>query len=549
MKRTLSDTPTHLHPEFPGLVHHLATGQISRRSFFRAAARLGFSAAAAAAVTASMAGGMALMAQRALADTPQRGGRIRFATVDSSPADTLDPAIQNTFTDGIRSYIIYEKLTEVDPSGKVVPQLAKSWSSNPTATVWTFELRNNVTFHNGKTLTADDVVYTFNRALAKDTHSQGAVFFNDLDSVKADGPNRVVFTLKSANAEFATLGSMRWMGILPEGAKEFPKDAIGTGPWKVKEFNPGLTTLYVRNENYWRDGLPYIDEIEATGIGDESARLDALLSGEVDMVASINPKAVKRVNESDTAKALVVDGGAYTCFPMHSDMAPFNNIDVRTALKNSFDRKRFVDLAFDGLGAIGRDNPIPPFDPFFDKDVPVPGADPDKVKFHLKKAGAENYAFELHTSDANYGGSNAAVVAAQLMRESGVNVTIKKDPADSYWSAVHMKVPWCTSSWTVRPTAITRLEGGYITGAHYNEAFWSSPKVDQLVADSKKELDETKRAVLLSEAQRIVSEEGGTILPIFVPWIDAYSSKIKNLKGHPMMFLGMGQWSEVWIES
>jgi peptide/nickel transport system substrate-binding protein len=549
MKNRPSDASTHLHPDFPGLVHHLASGQISRRAFFRAAASLGFSAATAAALTATMTGGAALMAQRALADTPQKGGRLRIATVDSSPADRLDPATQDTFTDGIRSYIVFEKLTEIDPSGKVVPQLAESWSSDPTATVWTFELRKNVTFHNGKTLTADDVVYTFTRAINPDTHSQGAVFFKDLDNVKADGANRVVFPLKSPNAEFATLGSMRWLGILPTGAKDFPKDAIGTGPWKVKDFQPGLTTLYTRNENYWRNGLPYIDEIESTGIGDESARLDALLSGEVDMVESINPKAVGRVNQSDGAKALVVDGGAYTCFPMHSDQAPFNNLDVRQALKYSFDRKKFVDLAFDGLGAIGRDNPIPPSDPFFCKDVPIPTADPDKVKFHLKKAGAENYAFELHTSDANYGGANAAVVAVQLMRETGVNVTVKKDPADGYWSAVFMKVPWCTSSWTVRPTAITRIEGGYVTGAPYNEAFWSSPKVDQLVADAKKELDETKRAALLCEAQQIISAEGGTVLPVFVPWIDAYSTKVKNLKGHPMMFLGMGQWADVWLES
>jgi len=152
-------------------------------------------------------------------------------------------------------------------------------------------------------------------------------------------------------------------------------------------------------------------------------------------------------------------------------------------------------------------------------------------------------------SASDWACANAAVVAVQLMQESGLNVTVKKDPADGYWSAVFMKVPWCTSSWTVRPTAITRIEGGYVTGAPYNEAFWSSPKVDQLVADAKKELDETKRAALLCEAQQIISAEGGTILPIFVPWIDAYSTKVKNLKGHPMMFLGMGQWADVWLES
>lgn len=549
MKMKSPESIENLHSQLPDLVHRFATGQIGRRDFFRAAAGLGVSAAIAAAVTTSLTGGAVLSAGKAFADTPQKGGRLRVATTDASPADTVDPATQNDFTAAIRCYILYEKLTEIDPSGKLVPQLAESWSSDPAATVWTFELRKGVTFHNGKTLTAEDVIYTFNRVRDKETHSQAEVFFNDVAKISADGPNRVIFELKSANAEFPTLGSLRWVGILPEGSKEFPKDAIGTGPWKLKEFSPGLTTLFTRNENYWRNGLPYIDEIESIGIGDESARMNALLSGEIDLVSTVNPKAIKSIDESGVAKSLVVNGGAHVTFPMHSDMAPFSDINVRTALKHSFDRQKFIDVAFDGLGGIGRDNPVPSFDPYFCEDVPIPTADPEKVKFHLKKAGAENYAFELHTSDANYGGANAAVVLGELMKQNGVNVTVKKDPADSYWEAVHMKVPWCTSSWTVRPTAITRLEGGYVTGAFYNEAFWSSPKVDALIADAKKELDDSKRATLLCEAQQIVSAEGGTILPIFVPWVDAHSTKVKNLQGHPMLMLGMGLWSEVWLES
>jgi peptide/nickel transport system substrate-binding protein len=383
----------------------------------------------------------------------------------------------------------------------------------------------------------------------KKTNSNGAVFLTDIDTIATDGDLRVVFNLKSANAEFPARASLRQTGIMPEGASEFPKDAIGTGPWKVREFKPGLSTLYVRNENYWREGLPYIDEIESIGIGDESARLDALLSGEVDLIEGLNARAVKRVDASGVAKSLVVNGGAHCTFPMRADTAPFNDLNVRSALKIAFDRQKWIDLAFDGLGEIGRDHPIPSFDQFFCKDVPIPTADPEKVKFLLKKAGKEDFPFELHTSDSNYGGSNAAVVLGELMKQNGVNVTVKKDPADSYWSAVWMKVPWSASSWTVRPTAITRIEYGYLTNAPSNEAYWASPKLDQLIADAKKELDETKRAALLCDAQHIIAEQGGTILPLFTPWIDAYSTKVQGLKGHPFLFLGMAQWAEVWLDA
>lgn len=489
-----------------------------------------------------------LLSQRSAgAQTPKRGGRIRLATPDSSPADTLDPAKENTKTDILRCFFLYERLTDIDTDGKLVPMLATSWSSDEKATKWTFELRKDVIFHNGKPFTSADVVHTYTRALAKETKSAGAVFFSNVARVVADGPQRVVFELNSSNAEFSTTVSIRWLSIVQDGAQEFPKDAIGTGPWKVKEFKPGLGALFVRHDNYWRNGLPYIDEIESVGIGDLAARQNALLSGQVDVVSTIDPKVVRQFEASSAVKPLVITGSPYLVFPMQSDKPPFNNAEVRTAMKHAFDGKRFVELAFDGMGTPARDNPIAPYDAFFCSEPPVPAADPDKVKSLLKKAGLENYAFELHTSDAVTGGSNTAVVLGELMKQNGVNVTVKKTPADSYWSATYKKVPWFTSSWTGQPTAITRIEAGYLSTSPYNEAIWSSPKVDALIAQAKQELDEAKRKQMLCDAQTIISSEGGAIIPMFIPWVDAYSTKVKNLKAHPMMTCGMGQWADVWL--
>lgn len=480
--------------------------------------------------------------------TPKKGGRVRLATVDSTSADSLDPANTPTFTDIIRSYFVFEKLTEIDPAGNVVPQLATAWSSNADASVWTFELRQGVVFHNGKTLTPADVVYSYQRILKKETASQGINFLTALKTARADG-GKIVFELSEPYAEFPFIASMRWMAIVPEGSMTFPKDAIGTGPWKVADFQPGITALFTRNENYWRSGLPYIDEIESFGIGEESARLSALLSGDADIVQSISPKAVPVVEKSGTAKSWVVPGGAHPTFAMKADAAPFDNLDVRLALKHAFDRKQFIDVAFGGLGEIGRDNPVPHFDPNFSADVPVPTADGDKVKFHLKKAGMENATFELNSSDANYGGANAAVVLAELMKQNGANVTAKKNPSDSYWSAVYMKVPFFASSWTVRPTAITRIEGGYVKNTPYNEAFWWSEKVDSLIAQAKRELDAARRKEMLGEAQMIISTEGASIIPVFLPWIDAHSTKVRGLKDHPSLFCGSGQWTEAWLDA
>ena len=170
------------------------------------------------------------------------------------------------------------------------------------------------------------------------------------------------------------------------------------------------------------------------------------------------------------------------------------------------------------------------------------------MKFLLKKAGHENTAFELITADNALGGSNAAIVLGELMRENGVNVQVRRVPTDGYFTTVWKKVPWCASYWSGRPTAVGAFETAYVTGAADNEAAWSSPKLDSIVAQAKAERDEKKAAALLCEAQGILSVEGASIIPCFVPWLDAYSNRVKGLKGNPRASLGAGQWQSVWLD-
>jgi peptide/nickel transport system substrate-binding protein len=305
---------------------------------------------------------------------------------------------------------------------------------------------------------------------------------------------------------------------------------------------------FARHENYWVADRPYIDEIESIGIGDENARVSALLTGEVDLVQNLNAKLVKQVEASGVANAVVTVGTAHAAYPMRADTAPFDNEDVRTALKHAFDRQRFIDIAFDGYGGVGRDHPVPPQDPDFCQDVPLPTYDPDKVKFHLKRAGHENTVFEFNTSDAVYGGSNAAVVIGELMREAGVNVQVKRNPTDGYWDAIYMKAPWCASAWLGQPTATGILENGYHSQAKWNETFWNNSTFDNLIAAAKVELDDAKRRQILCDAQMLLSQHGSTLIPVFVPWLDGRSVRVKGFKGHPREALGGGQWQDVWLE-
>jgi len=478
----------------------------------------------------------------------ESGGRIRLATFDVSPGDLLDPQRQLSFSDAIRSYFVFEKLTEIGPNGELLPQLAKSWSADPEAKAWTFELEPGVKFHDGKPLTAADVAYSFRRVANEATASPGAVFAKNIAEIVTDGDDKVRVTLHSPDSEFPIVASIRYFAVVQDGTEDFTSSAVGTGPWKLSSFEPGISAVYVRNDDYRLEGLPHIAEIDSFGISDESARLNALLSGAADIIQGVNAKAVETVRATGSAEVLISQPGATATFPMRTDRAPFDNPNVRKALKLAFDRELFVKLAFDGIGVAGCDHPIPPGDPYYATELAVPTADKEEVIRLLTEAGHADTEFELHTSDSNYGGANAAVVLAELMGRNGVKVKVTRHPGDSYWSTIWMNVPWCASSWTVRPSAISRIESGYVTGAPQNEAFWSTPEVDQLVVEAKSELDTDKRRAILAKAQKLIAENGGTIVGAFVPWIDGYSTKVTGLEAHPILFGGSGLWGRVKIE-
>ena len=241
------------------LKRELLTQRLSRRDFVTGMIAMGFTAAAAH----PLAGDLITPARAA---EPKKGGRLRFAKNDASSADTLDPHKALSFTDITNNGLVYEKLTEFDADGKLTPWLAESFTANPDGTVWTFQLRKGVNFHNGKTMTSADVLYSFQRIMNPETASPGASALADVANVKADGADKVIFELKGTNAEFPYFLTTRTLCIVPDGTGAFPKDAIGTGPWKFKEFSSGLPSLFVRHDSYWMNGMPYIDELEGIGI-------------------------------------------------------------------------------------------------------------------------------------------------------------------------------------------------------------------------------------------------------------------------------------------
>lgn len=519
-------------------------GGLTRREFNAGMTALG--------VAATMAGMMGGAPRPASAQAmPKKGGRIRAAWDSTSAKDTLDPAKTLTSLDLGRATLTYNRLIEVAPDGKLRPGLAERWESNKTGDEWVLRLRPGVTFHNGRTLTAKDVIYSIRRVLDPNTASGARVQLADIDgnALKADDARTVRVKLTAPNADMTALFTLYQLHVIPEGHTDF-LTPVGTGPFLVKSFEPGVKAVHARNPNYWKgDGKPYLDEIETIGIPDPTARFNALLAGDIQAMTKLDASLLARAKGMPGVDVLSVPGPSHATYPMRSDAPPFDSNDVRLAMKYAADRKKLLELAYAGQGVIAYDHPVPPFDPFFCADIPPRPYDPDKVKFHLKKAGYENTVFELYTSTAVQGGVDAANVFAEMASKAGARVKVVQAPADGYWSAIWMKKPWVMSFWWGRPSADSVLTAAYTSGAKWNEGAWKNPKFDQILKDARAITDVAKRKQLYCDAQRMLYEEGPSLIPVFINWLDAKATKLKGIVNHPMGPLGWYLWDGAWLDT
>src|SRR5579862_6239649 len=247
------------------------------------------------------------------ATQPRRGGRAMVCMDTARPDEYLDPMRSNTRQAHVRQFVLYNALVRISPELKPTPELATSWTSTPDARQWVFKLRKGVTFHNGKTLTSADVVYSLRRHTGPKSESQGASFMAAVTEVRAEDESTVRVTLSGPNAEFPLILGLYMMMIVPDGfgAADLEK-GIGTGPFKLKEFKPGIRGVFVRNENYWKAGLPYVDEIELFAISNISARTNALLAGEIDIMGVVDPKTVALLEKAPDIDIVSAKSNAHT---------------------------------------------------------------------------------------------------------------------------------------------------------------------------------------------------------------------------------------------
>ena len=494
-------------------------GQLDRRGFIVAALGVG--------VASSTVFGHVKQVEAA---TPKAGGRYRQALTGGGSGDTLNPAqILDSYMINVSSGMLRNNLTEIGSDNQLTSELAESWEATPDAAQWTFKIRKGVEFHNGKTLDATDVVDSINHHRGEsDSAAKGIV--SAITDIKADG-DTVIFTLSGGSADFPFLMSDYHLGICPskgDGTIDW-ESGVGTGGYSLDSFEPGVRTVVKKNPNYWKEGRAWFDEVESLFIADANARNTGLQTGELDSITNLDLNTVSLMRMVPTVNVFETFGNKHATLPMNCQAAPFNNNDVRLALKYSLNRQEWVDKLLQGLGEVGNDHPIGPANVYraTNEELPQRQFDPEKAKFHLKKAGMENLKVDLNIADTAFEGAvNGAQLFSETAKQSGIELNVVREPDDGYWSNVWLVKNFCGSYWGGRPTEDWMFSQVYSKGADWNESRWENERFNQLLIEARAELDSAKRREMYVEMQTLCNEDCGNIIPVFMAYTHAASTKI-----------------------
>ncbi|NDL62227.1 ABC transporter substrate-binding protein [Acerihabitans arboris] len=482
------------------------------------------------------------------AETPVKGGRLRAAMANASASDTLDPAKGSNSGDYTRQFMFYNGLTELDKNLVAQPALAESIDSSD-GVIWQLKLRPGVTFHDGKALTAQDVVYSLSRHKDPAVASTAITLAEQFKQITAAGAGEVMIELTQPNFDLPALLATSPFLILQDGARDFSK-ANGTGPFICKEFSPGTRSVGIRNANYWKPGLPHLDEVELMGITDQPARVNALMSGDLHMISTLGAGDVKRLRANGQFGILESRSGMYSNLIIRADRAPGNNADFVLAMKYMQPREIILKTVMQGFGAIANDTPVPPWHPMFNKDLPQRPYDLDKARFHLKKAGMTGIKAEIITTPNIEGAVEGGQLMQQIGKSVGMDLQVRRVPYDGYWSTHWMKDPLGYGSINPRPTLDMLFSQFYRSDAPWNESGWKNPQFDRLVTAARGERDQAKRKQMYGDMQTLIYDSCSTLIPLFISSMDGYSNKVKGVEAWPSgMMMGYRFHEFAWLSA
>jgi len=488
-------------------------------------------------------------ASSAATGTPVRGGRLRLAITGGGSSDQLNPLTSVNNADYARARALFNQLASTSAAGDPVLELAEEITPNRDLTEWTVRLRKGVLFHDGKEMTADDLIYTLQTVFnpKAPATAAGPLKALELKRVKKRDPYTLTLPLSSPSAILVQTLAAAGLAVIPVGFDT--KRPIGTGPFRYVSFTPGAQSTFDRFADYWDAPKPYIDQLVITDYTDETSQLNALTSGQADLANGLSVTGAQQA-AAEGAHVVYSPGGGWNPFTMRVDVKPFSDVRVRQAMRLIVDRPQMQEVVFGGHGELASDV-FGIWAPEFDHDLPQRHQDIPQAKSLLKAAGYSDLTVQLTTSDIAQGVVNMAQIFVEQAKSAGVTVTLNQVTPTDFYGPNYLKWVFAQDYWYYN-YYLGQVSTATLPSAPFNETHFDNPTYNSLFAQAVKQPDLTKRADIAHEMQMIDYNEGGYIIPFFVPVIDGFAVKVHGPGVEPSKVgASFNDWdfSSVWIKS
>ncbi|MFJ3107560.1 ABC transporter substrate-binding protein [Pseudomonas putida] len=481
----------------------------------------------------------------AVADQPRHGGRLRLGIIDGNQSGNLD-AHKPIGSGIVRGFALYSKLWEWDEQMQPRLALAEFAEPNADASSWTLRLKPGLEFHHGKTIDADDLIFSIRRLTDPQLASPYAALLHWVDRdnlVKLD--DRTVRLGFREGRSYLPLPEtwVNFGGIVPVDYHPVT-NPVGAGPYKLKSFTPGQRSLFTRFDNYYKPGKPYADELEIIDFKDQTGRLAALRAGQIDMANVMSTEHLQVLQADSRLRLLKSVSGNWLSFDMNTAKAPFDDPRVREAFRLLADRDELVRRALNGQGRVANDL-YAPFDPTFDHSIGPRPHDPQRAAQLLREAGHEQLQVELVTTPGP--GLASALVLAEQARRIGVTLNVRQVDLATFQGP--QRDDWTLS--TGGSIGAPFLASAIHTDAPFavaNKTHFNDPEFSQAFLAAMAQPDLEKRKNLVHQAQRIQYERGGMLIWGFADLLDSVSTRVGGAQAEQSLF-STWRFESLWLKT
>jgi peptide/nickel transport system substrate-binding protein len=505
-------------------VEAFAGGRLSRREFIQRATIVGLSMSAIGAVIAACGGATPVASGGAsAAASAKTGGTIRVAAQrPSGPLDTV--AMQDLGGYGVTA-ASFEFLCTADPSGSlvnIVPGLATKWTPNDTGSVWTFDLRKGVKWHDGTDFTADDVVATMERLVKAGNSGLKGVL--PAGGTVAKDPNTITFNLARANGNFPYLVSVfnAQTLITPkayDAGTTLDKKPNGTGAWKLTKYNQASGASFERNEAWWGGKTP-LDKVEWIFFDATGPMVTAYQGGQVDSIIQFDVLSGKALLDDPNFTSLALKAALHRQIWMRTDKGQFKDKRVRQALALTIDRPALVQQLFSGKADLGNDHVIAPLYPYFDPSVAQRTQDIAKAKQLLSDAGVTNLTADLHCGQILEIPDLAALLKSQAA-PAGITLNVAVESLNTFYGA-----QWCPKT---RATPDVYLNSALSTKGVWNSSQYSSPAFDAAFSEFQTSVGVDAQKKACNKLETTLVEDTPIAVPYFYNYLTGFSKKFTGV--------------------